>query len=470
MPSAKRLISGLPFYACLLLLAYMPFHVFITQYASLATGGLQAWKIAKDIVVALLTLFVICLVWRGKMLDKTFKQLLGLTVAYAALHLIMWLIHPHIYRTSALIGLTYNLRLPCFALIGYGANLLRPDLLKWDKITKWLLVVSSIIAGIGVVQYFLPSDILTHFGYSVARGARPAFFIDNNPAFPRVMSTLRDPNSLAAYLIPSISLLYLFVLRSRVWQQRILYSGLLVLHSVCFWLTYSRSALLALVLAVAVATYFENYKRFSALLRRFWLLGLVVISVITLGGIFAMHHNSHLNGVITHTTTQQVGQYDSNQFHWLYVKRGLEGIWHDPLGHGPGTAGLASIQNPQGGFLTENYYVQVGYEVGVIGLAVFIALNVWLVQRLWRTSTQTKDDGPLALSKTSPLNSHRVKHLTTRLFPAELSQLVALGLLATAVAYIVMNMLLHTWSNEAVACQWWLVAGLLLADKKTVVS
>ena len=41
-------------------MAYMPFHIFLAQSLSLATGGLDAWKIAKDLLAIIAVLFVIC--------------------------------------------------------------------------------------------------------------------------------------------------------------------------------------------------------------------------------------------------------------------------------------------------------------------------------------------------------------------------------------------------------------------------
>ncbi|MBX6334876.1 hypothetical protein IRY61_06100, partial [Candidatus Saccharibacteria bacterium] len=72
-------------------------------------------------------------------------------------------------------------------------------------------------------------------------------------------------------------------------------------------------------------------------------------------------------------------------------------------------------------------YIQIGYEVGVIGLAIFIALNVFVYIRLWRQGN-------------------------------DLARVLCAGFWA----YVLTNMLLHTWSNEAVAAQWWLLAGALL--------
>ncbi|HEV7454623.1 MAG TPA: hypothetical protein VGO07_05180, partial [Candidatus Saccharimonadales bacterium] len=71
--------------------------------------------------------------------------------------------------------------------------------------------------------------------------------------------------------------------------------------------------------------------------------------------------------------------------------------------------------------------VQIGYEAGVAGLALFIGAQVWLYMRLVRRHDEW-----------------------------------TVVLLATFWAYVVINMLLHMWSNEAVAAQWWLVAGIAL--------
>jgi O-antigen ligase len=209
-------------------------------------------------------------------------------------------------------------------------------------------------------------------------------------------------------------------------------AGLLVVLSTAEWLTYSRSALAASLLAVALVAWWHYRTWVAQVLRRFWPLAIALVLLVGVVG-YSQRHNQSLSGVVTHTTDEQTGQYDSNQLHLIFVKRGLHGIAQNPWGHGPGTAGLASIQNPSGSFLTENYYVQVGYEVGVLGLLTFVALNVVVWVQLWRKRSNT----------------------------------LASALLAAGVAYVVMNMLLHTWSNEAVACQWWLLAGMSLADAAT---
>jgi len=402
----------------------MPFHIFLSQSLSTLTGGLTVWKIAKDVFLFLVTMFTICLVYQKGKAPRWFWGLVGVTAAYGALHLLVWAFHPHLYRTSALLGTIYNVRLLCFAVVGSGAVLLHERKFVFSSMMRVVLGVSTVVALLGVVQYFLPPDILTHVGYSIARGARPDFFIDNNPAFPRIMSTLRDPNSLGAYLlVPIATLTYLVIFLKLTARRRALALLALMLHVAALYLTFSRSAWAAGLVTMGLVVWWRYSSQFVRALRKWWPVAAVAVFLIIFGA-----YAERNNGIVSHTTTAQVGQYDSNQFHWLYVQRGLTGMVREPLGHGPGTAGLASIQNPGGGLLTENYYVQLGYEIGFVGLAVFIAVTVWLYVRLWR-----RHDGWTVV------------------------------LLSSFWAYVLMNMLLHTWSNEAVAAQWWLLAGMALA-------
>lgn len=422
-----QITKRLPYYTSLFFLAYMPFHVFLVQSLSLLTGGLDIWKVSKDILLAIVTLFVICSVWASGRATRTFRLLLAVSASYGMLHVLLWSVHPDIYRESALIGLVYNLRLPAFLMLGYGTALLRPDLLERRTVSRLVLGVAGIVALLGVLQYLLPKDVLTYVGYSIERGVKPNFFIDDNPLFPRIMSTLRDPNSLGAYLIVPIALASAWLFRLQQVRKRLMLGGFVALAMIATFLTFSRSASAAALLTVVLVMWWCNREVLLRSIKRFWPLFAILVLLIGIVS-YTQRDNKHIAGTVTHTTDQQVGEFDSNDYHLMYIQRGLTGIVRDPFGHGPGTAGLASIQNPAGGFLTENYYIQIGYEVGVLGLALFITLNVIVWRLLWQKRQSS----------------------------------LAIALLASAVAYVGMNMLLHTWSNEAVACQWWLLAGFAI--------
>lgn len=421
MPFTKRL----PFYAVTAYLLYLPFHVFLAQSLSLATGGLDIWKIAKDILLALLTLFVVCSVVIGRRVTRLFVILMAISFIYALFHVLLWAVHPDIFKDSAVIGLVYNIRLPAFLMLGYGAALLRPDLLKPQFFVRLVIVVGTLVALLGVLQYFLPKDILTHVGYSIERGVRPAFFIDDKAAFPRVMSTLREPNALGGFLLVPMGLSVALLVRTKDQNKRILLAGMLGLQGLALFFTFSRSAWAAALLTLGLIAGWYYRQVVWTTFKRFWLVG--AVSVLLLGfGLYTQRNSPIIASYVTHASSD--ADLDSNDYHRIFLQQGLEGIAKQPMGHGPGTAGLASIQNPKGSFLTENYYVQVAYEVGILGLLVFIAFNIVVYVRLW------------------PYRN------------------TVLGsvLLATFWGYVLMNMVLHTWSNEAIAGQWWLLAGVAL--------
>lgn len=420
-----QLLRRIPYYGGLLLLAYMPFHIFLSQWLSTFTGGLEIWKLAKDLFTAVLVSLTVIMVWQQRRATRLFNTLVIIGLVYLGLHMLLWAVHPDIFKQSALLGIIYNNRLMWFLVIGFGARLLYPEGFTRQCVLRLVLAVSSLVAALAVLQYLLPADLLTHFGYSMARGVKPNFFIDDNPALPRAMATLRDPNTLGAYLLLPMALLASLVVRLRPLRQKMVALALLGLHAVAVLLTFSRSAWLAAALVVALAVWWEYRAWFMRVLRRWWPVFAIFI-VLAGAGAYAMRHTFLVKGLIVHSTGAPKAAYDSNGFHILFIENGLRGIAHNPLGHGPGTAGLASIQNPKGSFLTENYYVQIGYEVGVAGLALFVLANVLMYRALLRQAKSA----------------------------------LVVALLASFWGYVLANMLLHMWSGEAVACQWWLLAGL----------
>lgn len=431
MQTTKRL----PYYLSLVFLAYMPFHIFISQSVSLLTGGLDAWKIAKDALLALATLFVICLMWARGVVDKTTWKLVVFTAGYGLLHALLWATHPDIYKNSALLGTTYNVRLVCFLIVGYGAVRLLGPAFRWQPVLRVVIGVATVVAALGIIQYFLPKDTLTHIGYGIDRGVRANFAIDDAAGLTRVMSTLRDPNSLGAFLLVPMTLLAALITSPRFKKYRVLGFSAFAVMAVALLMTFSRSAWMAAIVSLGLVMLWQFREKVVLFAKRFG----IAFAILVVGfSVFAytQRHSSFVTSYISHSS-QGSQDIDSNEYHWLFVKQGINGIIANPLGHGPGTAGLASIQNPKGSFLTENYYVQVGYELGIVGLAAFVGLQVWLYIRLWRS------------------RQHGVMPTV---------------LLATFWGYVLMNMLLHTWSNEAVACQWWILAGMAIAEQSATKS
>jgi hypothetical protein len=423
----------------------MPLHVFIAQSASLVTGGIGAWKAAKDILVVLLVPALLLLAAKKHLFKKEYKWHFILGATYVLLHLLFVVFDSRDDTYSAIVGSVYNTRLLIYLLLGLVVG----SLARADEYRKKLLTAAVLIAGVvamfGVAQYFLPKDILTHVGYSLERGVKPMFFIDDKPDLPRVMSTLKDPNSLGAYLILPLVVTGLALLKkgynerlfSRPFRQGTLIA-LFGIMTVALLMTFSRGALLGTGIATAVAILsIVTGQRVFGFIKKYKII-LLALSVFIAIFVSQIWHTYTFQNVVFHADQSTVLE-DPNELRVTLTQEAVSEIVDKPQGYGPGTAGLVSINNPKGGQLTENYYLQIAHEVGWLGFALFSSIFVLVLIRL-------------------------MKHVR--------SHPIAAALFASGLAYGFYSLLIHLWSNEAVALQWWLLAGIALVSlqKETELS
>ncbi len=429
----SRFEKGL-FWLSLALVIYMPFHVFLSQSVSLVTGGLEVWKAAKDVIAFLSVPAILWTAWKQNLFEnKYIRWILYATALYSVLHFAYVVFDQDDDTFSAVIATAYNLRILVYFALGavVGASI---SARKRKMILTSIVVIATFVSLFAVAQYFLPHDMLESVGYSVERGVKPMFFIDDNPDLPRVMSTLRDPNSLGAYLIlPLLMTGYALASRNvnkdlfiRPFRRGVLLAMVVVQFTALF-LTFSRGALLGLILAVVALLSIVNRERAGNWLKRFWYIPFAVL-LLSFGSLYALRDSSLVQDYILHAA-ETTDEADPNQKRVTLQVDALESIANDFDGKGPGTAGIVAIRNPQGGILTENYYLQIGYEVGWLGIIAFIFVFSIIVYRL------------LTASRQSPLASI---------------------LLSAAVAYSFYSLLIHLWSNEAVTLQWWLLVGVSL--------
>lgn len=423
MDSLKRILLYI-FYG---LLAYMPFHLFASRWLSLYTGGLGQWDAAKDII----TVIGLCIAFTVAIKLKLFKDKFVLwffciSATYGLTHVLFLIFNNDgLDLRSFIVATLFNGRIFAYLFIGLVVGLTHK--IEWKKIVKIVLVVSTITCLFGLIQYIAPKDLMTHFGYSIERGAKPSFFIDDKPDFPRIMSTVRDPNSYGAYLIVPIMLLWVLLLRRRIQPKYAL--PLLGLHGVALLLTFSRGAWIGVVIAGMVATLRMYQNQIIPFLKRYLLVVILLVVSATIGWLLFRDTYVYKN-VILHSDESTV-MADPNELRVQLQKESIEKIKDNPTGYGPGTAGLISINNPKGTFLNENYYLQIGVEAGLLGLAVFMSLLVLVGLRLGTVSSA-----------------------------------YGITLFSSFIAYLVISLLIHLWSNEAVAAQWWLLTGLVLAARQ----
>jgi O-antigen ligase len=190
--------------------------------------------------------------------------------------------------------------------------------------------------------------------------------------------------------------------------------------------TYSRSAWIGAFVGVGLIAASKLKHLFS--IRSAVLIALAGTTILATG-LYVLRDNDFVQNTFFHTDEHSLASTSSNDAHASASLTALKEVVRQPLGRGPGTAGQASVYNAgHDARIAENYYLQVGQEVGWLGLALFIAICILVAIRLYAI-------------RQDPL---------------------ALGLLAAFIGLVIVNMLSHAWADDTLAYLWWGFAGLVL--------
>jgi hypothetical protein len=408
------------------ILCLLPFHAFLTVWLASLAGHYTALRLWKEFLLIILVAGGLFVLATDTKLRKEFISSLiaQLIIFYSAITIIWGSVAYALNKVTLKAlgyGLIVNLRFLIFFLVVWIIAAKSPLLKRiWPKI---LLIPAALVVVFGLLQrVVLPYDFLKHFGYS-ASTIYPYETINHNINYPRIMSTLRGANPLGAYLIVILSALT--VLNIKVKKQRWLKAVFIAGSALVLILSYSRSAWIGALLSLLMIAWIclKNEQ-----LKIVLLAGALVILLVGAAAAWTLRHNAAFENVVFHTQTNSSIKTTSDQGHAAAFKNGLHDVVHQPLGMGTGTAGPASVYNANKARFAENYYLQIGQEVGVLGLATFIAINILVALKLWNYK-----DEPLA-------------------------QL----LLASLIGITFVNLLSHAWTDDTLAYIWWGLAGIAL--------
>lgn len=415
-PRLSWLVAGI--------LVLLPFHAILTTWAGSNFGQLDLWRIWKEILILAMVPPAFWLAWRTPELKKWLisswvPRLFGI---YILLHLTLgaWaLAHHQVNKTALIYTLIINLRFIGFfilcAVIASKSDFLRHN---WRKL---LFVPAGTVIIFGLLQKFaLPYDFLRHFGYG--KNTIPAYqTVDSNLDYRRLQSTLRGANPLGAYLILVISALSVYL------RKNLKLFGLFLLGAlVVLFFTYSRSAEIGVAIALGLLVWWGFAKKTSS--RHIALLAVILLSLAG-GALYGFRDSQPVQDTLFHTNDNSSSQRSSNADRLQSMENGTRDVIHQPLGRGPGTAGPASFRNNQPPRIAENYFLQIGQEVGVIGVVLFITINLLVAKELWARRTDQ----------------------------------LAKILLASLVGITFVNLLSHAWTDDTLAYLWWGLAGIALA-------
>jgi hypothetical protein len=191
--------------------------------------------------------------------------------------------------------------------------------------------------------------------------------------FVRVGSVLLSPLNLGFYLLVPFAIAIERAVRNGLRS----YSGAaLGIIGAALIFSQTRAALLGAVVIAFVA--------FRPAAGRDWSRRVQFTFVLMIGLIIAVP-GAVATGLSDRVTATTSGDEQSAFDHIDAFWRGVRVIGDEPLGLGLGSsAGAGQRFDAPTLVITENYYLQVGVEVGVLGMAVFVALVLVMLRRLHR--------------------------------------------------------------------------------------
>lgn len=387
-----------------------------------ASLAIKSWK---EILLGLAGILLVVILTTKRRWNIFHSKLFYLIIAFAGINL---LLVPVFYTglEATLAGLLINLRyLFMFALV-YAAVRLYPKTLS--------LFLSMLVAGAAVVIIFgilqltiLPHDILKYIGYGGST-IMPYLTVDQNMDFVRINSTLRGPNPLGAYMIMVLALIFAGVGKSSKVRKKWHYwaYGIAAVSAVIIlWATYSRSAAVGAVVALAIVALVAYGRRIT---RGVWI-GVGVVAILVAGGFVVARDTTFVSNVILHENPSEGGAVNSNDQHAESLAFGVHRMLMQPFGGGVGSTGSASLHTDKP-IVIESQYLFIAHEVGWLGLVLFLIILGIIFVQLWRYRTHW----------------------------------LSLGVLASGIALVLVGFIQPVWVDETVAIVWWALAGMALAS------
>lgn len=408
----------------------LPFHALLTVWGASLVGHYTLLRLWKEILLLLLVPLALVVFVSVPRLRHRLEigWLFWAIIFYAVLQVLLGLLalaKHQVNLTSLGDAWILDLRFPLIFLLA----IVFATQSEWLKIhwRQLLLWPATLVVLFGLLQIFvLPTDFLRHFGYGPQTIA-PFETVDQKLSYVRVQSTLRGANPFGAYLVLVISTIVVALLRRRLVLKKRLGGLVFLLASLgVLAATYSRSAYLGVIVSMLVLLWVFVHK---TRMRRWLLSGLAIAVVIVVAGFAGLRHNQRFENTFFHTDQTSASLESSNESRASAMEQGVHDVLHEPFGRGPGTAGPASAHNVQPARIAENYYLQIGQEVGWIGLLLFIAINYMVVRRLWR-----RRNDPLARP-----------------------------LFISFLGITLINFLSHAWTDDTLSLLWWGFAGVALA-------
>lgn len=405
--------------------------------SDLITKGIQLWK---DGFVALLVLRVfydLLFANRKRTLHYVDLLIIGFIVLAGA-----YLIYPGPFDVdpfTRIQGFRTDVTFLFAYLIGRGLQIERSRL-------RWLVLAlvpgSLIVAAVAVWQVAAPVsanhffDVLGYQQFSQLQGSLSSTTAIrgrgiNGIDLPRASSLQLGDLALAYYQLFMVTVAAALLFVSRTGRQLIACGALLLVMLATLALTGSRSGLLAAGVTLVAMTVLA---RVPLKLVAVAAAGVVACLVVVVAASIDV---TRLAGLLTISDPSSLG-------HQAAAVRSLDLIQEQPLGGGLGTAGtigqryLGSL-----GITNENWFLQIGSEMGVLGAVLFVVISVSVLAASVR--------GYLGVSDVW-------------------LRVITLSTAGSALGFLILGNFLHAWENTVLSIFIWLVAGIAMRARSLEAS
>ncbi|MDD4351911.1 MAG: O-antigen ligase family protein [Candidatus Gracilibacteria bacterium] len=383
-------IDKLIYRGLILLLALLPFHAFFKtwfsslltetniDYLSLGSFVIGSWK---EILIACLLVLVLIKILHEKKWPFHFHKVDIVLLAFSLILLIspLW----NKFDLAAYFwALKTNL---AFVLLYFIIRSIAWDRKRIDLVMQVILGSALIVIVFGLILYFfLPKDFLQNFGYTPYISS----YVDEKPlpfvhgmgeelAIPRLASTLSGPNQFGSYLLIILGIVFASIFHKyNLGKRKAQYFELFLGALACLVLTFSRAAWLGFLGAALIVFLSRiDLKKQGKQLLLIIVCLLAVTFTIFLGN--------------TGLRQDYLLRLSSTMGHYEQTLEGLEIVKENPWGLGMGQAGPVSrrIYGEEAGIISENWYLQIAQEAGLVALLLWFAFLYLAFKDYWRQNT-----------------------------------------------------------------------------------
>lgn len=376
-------------YLFLVLIVVAPLHAFLITWLESVTNLSNTTQMIvsgwREIIVAVLACLVFIEIFKKR--DKPKLETLDyLIVAYTLLALI-WGMKQNKEIFQWLLGFRLDVFPILFYLVIKNSSWNRNILIKGLFISAIVVIVFGLLHSL-----ILPRDFLIQFGYGQYQAEMgpdsplpSCHFLEHTQQVCRNVSTFGGPTRYGTYLLAILGLSLGLVLKYKEkTKAKIFGITLAILSLISIALTYSRSVWVA---AAAIIFIFIIWLLYSKQIinwnKKTAVASIILAALIIISGIFGYNYlQKNKNGPDTPQFFKSIFvRTNSTDAHSRFLMEGLEKIKENPLGIGLGKVGSASqrLENP---LLTENWFLQIALEMGIVGAILFVLIIFLMMKKL----------------------------------------------------------------------------------------